>query len=377
MPDFIDQIWIDNRALDFPLTKSIVQKCADIPRETIRDEEAVRRFQKLTLTRGKKILYLTLQKGEMVKPCPGTSPPYLCCKYTVVNQTTHCPMDCTYCILQEYLDTPVILIHVNLSDIFGQIDALLKKQPKRFFRIGTGELTDSLALDRLTELSKHFIGYFSNQKNTLLELKTKTDNISNLLILPHKNTVISWSLNPQKIVDQEEFLSASLAERLKAARKCMEAGYFLGFHFDPILHVSDWEGLYRDLIDRLFAHVDGSRIAWISLGSLRYPPSLMEIIQERFPKSRIIYEEMIKGLDGKMRYPRPMRIEMYGKIYRWLKEKHPDLFIYFCMESPDVWDKVTGMHPESNEELDFWFARSIWQEFPELEMIQPQREFYF
>ncbi len=376
MIDFIKHIWIDHRALDYPLTKDILEKGSEIRQEIIEDEEAFRRFQKLTLSRGKKILYLTLQRGEMVKPCPGTSLPYLCCKYTVINQTTHCPMDCTYCILQEYLDTPVIVIYVNLPDIFGQIDALLKNQPKRFFRIGTGELTDSLALDHLTKLSKHLIRYFSTQKNALLELKTKTDNISKLLTLPHKNTVISWSLNPQEIADQEEFLSASIGERLTAARKCMEAGYFLGFHFDPILHVSNWEGLYRNLIDRLFSCVDGSRIIWISLGSLRYPPSLMETMQERFPKSRIIYEEMIKGLDGKMRYPKPMRIEMYKKIVQWLNEKDPDLFIYFCMESSDVWDKVTGAYPESNEELDFWFARNIWHKFPELEMIQPQREHY-
>ena len=58
MTDFIDQIWIDNRALDFPLTRSITEKCVDIPRETIRDDETIQRFQKLTLTRGKKILYL-------------------------------------------------------------------------------------------------------------------------------------------------------------------------------------------------------------------------------------------------------------------------------------------------------------------------------
>jgi spore photoproduct lyase len=376
MVDFIKHIWIDPRALDYPLTKTILEKGSEIPQETIGNEEAIRRFQKLTLTRGKKILYLTLQKGEMVKPCPGTSPPYLCCKYTVINQTTHCPMDCTYCILQEYLDTPVISVYVNLPDIFGQIDNLLKNQPRRFFRIGTGELTDSLALDHLTKLSKHFIGYISNQKNALLELKTKTADIENLIGLPHRNTVISWSLNPQQIIKQEEFLSAQLDERLQAARKCMEERYLLGFHFDPILDVSNWEQLYRNLIDRLFAHVDGSRIVWISLGSLRYPSSLTEKIQKRFPKSRIVYEEMIKGLDGKMRYPKPLRIEIYGKIYRWLKEKYPDLFIYFCMESPDVWDKVTGSHPESNEELDFWFAQSLRQRFPELNSDEPERANY-
>lgn len=369
----IHQIWINRKVLNNPLTRRILQNGSDMPCELIEDKEVEERLQTLSLSRGKKILYLTLQKGEMVKPCPGTSSPYLCCKYTVINQLNQCPMDCTYCILQEYLDSPVITLYTNLSDIFKQIDKLTEDRPRRFFRFGTGEMTDSLALDHLTGLSIDYINYVSNKKNMLFELKTKTNHIKNLLDLHPKNTVVSWSLNPQSVIDKEEFLSAALLGRLQSAQKCMKAGYLIGFHFDPILHVPNWESLYRELVHQLFTYVNGSKIIWISLGSLRYPPHLMEIIQKRFPKSRIIYEELIRGLDGKMRYPKPMRIEMYKKIVQWLKEKDPELFIYFCMEPPDVWDKVMGIHPDSNNELDFWFARSIWNRFSELEMIEPEK----
>ena len=372
----LEKIYVDESVIDEELTRRVLERSPGTPYDVVRDETIGERVSRVSLSRGKRILHITRQRGEMVKPCPGTLPPYICCRYTVINQMTQCPMDCTYCILQSYLDGPLITLNVNTSDIFGSIDRLLSDQPNRFFRFGTGELTDSLALDDLTGISKDFARFFSTRRNSLLELKTKTDRVDELMDSPAKNVVVSWSLNPQKVVDVEELGSAGVVDRLRAARRCQERGFLLGFHFDPILWVEDWESLYADLIQQIFSYVDGKRIVWISLGSLRFPPRLKEIVQRRFPKSRIVYEEMVRGLDGKMRYPKPLRVEMYRKIYGWLKQGAQDLFIYLCMESPEVWDRVTGTHPGSNEELDFWFAKSLWERFPELDMDEPDREAY-
>ena len=376
MDFLIEKIIVDEKVVNDKLTQRILRNFPQIPSEIVTEETLNAQANRFSFTEGKRILAVTKQEGEMVKPCPGTLPPYICCQYTVINQTTQCPMDCAYCILQAYLKNPFITIYTNLADIFQSIDKLLEIQPWRFFRFGTGELSDSLALDSLTSLSRDYAKFFSTKRNTLIEFKTKTDSIELLLDSPTKNVVVSWSLNPQIVADREEALSANIKDRLKAARKCQDKGFLIGFHFDPILWVPDWESLYHELIQELFSWVDGSGIVWISMGSLRYPPILKEIVQERFPRSKIVYEEMIRGLDGKMRYPRPLRVEMYKKIYGWLKEKAPDLFIYFCMESPVVWDQVMGTHPNSNNELDFWFARSLRERFPSLNMDTPQYERY-
>ncbi len=55
-------------------------------------------------------------------------------------------MDCTYCILQDYLDPSPVTIHSNTDDMFSELDEALSSS-RRVFRIGTGELTDSLAID--------------------------------------------------------------------------------------------------------------------------------------------------------------------------------------------------------------------------------------
>lgn len=376
MAILLKQIYIDERVIDNPMTRRVVEMTPGIPHKIVNDEDIEDQTRGISLTRGKRILYLTSQKGDMVKPCPGTLPPYLCCQYTIINQMTQCPMDCTYCVLQDYLDRPVISLNTNLSQIFDSIDKHLAERPDRFYRFGTGELSDSLVFDDIVGLSQEYARFFSAKTSALIEFKTKTDNIAQLLQVPTRNVVVSWSINPQKIVKAEEFYSASLKERLRAAQRCMDKGFLLGFHFDPILWVHDWESIYREVIQEIFSYVEGSRIAWVSLGTLRFPPSLKRIVQSRFPKSRIVYQEMVQGLDGKKRYPKPIRVEMYRKIMSWLKEKDEDLFIYFCMESPEVWDRVMGTHPESNGELDYWFARSLYRRFPELGMEEPQLEMY-
>ncbi|MBN2028869.1 hypothetical protein JW824_01360 [bacterium] len=376
MKPFLEKIFIDENVTHDKLTQSILEKCKGIPCKIVKKDELESVLSPISLSQGKRILLITEQKGGLVKPCPGTLPPYLCCRYTVINQMMQCPVDCTYCILQCVIDQPTISLYINLPDIFKSVDRLLSEQRGRLFRFGTGESTDSLALDDVTGISSPLIQYFSQKRNTLIEFKTKTTCIDRLLESFDPHVVVSWSLNPQTIAGTEELHADRVVDRLRAAQQCQEKGFLLGFHFDPILHVDHWESLYRELIQKIFSYIDGSRIAWISLGSLRYPPILKGIIQKRFPKSRIVYEEMIRGLDGKMRYPKPLRVEMYGKIYSWLKEQHDDLFIYFCMESSDVWDRVMGKHPENNEELDYWFAQSLWKRFPDLDMDEPKRSDY-
>src|SRR5262245_27670162 len=95
----------------------------------------------------KRKLYLTRHKGEFFKKCPG-SDGQVCCNYFVINFASNCPMDCSYCYLQEYLaDNSFLRIFSNVDDLLSEADELLSKHRRFFFRIGTGEITDSLALD--------------------------------------------------------------------------------------------------------------------------------------------------------------------------------------------------------------------------------------
>jgi hypothetical protein len=46
-------------------------------------------------------------------------------------------------------------------------------------------------------------------------------------------------------------------------------------------------------------------------------------------------------------------------MVKWLKEVHPDLFIYLCMESKEVWEKVFGRAPENSFHLNQMFEERV------------------
>jgi len=309
------------------------------------------------ISESKKRLLIKNHKGKIVKKCPGTKG-LICCNYYIATFAENCPFDCSYCFLQSYINTPFTTIYVNFDEFVEQLHTMLAENPQYKFRIGTGEFTDSIGLDNVLDINKRLISVFKDKNNALLELKTKSADIRNLLNEKHNGrTVISWSLNPQNIIDTEELGCASLEERINAAAECQNAGYKTGFHFDPVIHYEGWEKDYYDVIHTLSEKIDPTRIAWISLGTFRYFPSLKPVIKDRFPGSKIIYGEHVPCADGKFRYVKPIRVDIYSKMLQWLREYGNDIFIYLCMETRDVWEKVFGWSPLCNLHLNELFDK--------------------
>ncbi len=347
---FIKHIYVAEEIVDLGYTQEILQR-AKLPITILpagQNPAGLDGTCSSLLGKGKQHLLLCRNKGTFFKPCPGTAE-YRCCGYHVLNIGMNCPIDCVYCILQAYLNQPWITAFVNLDDLFDEIEKALRDTPNSFFRIGTGEFTDSLALERITGISEKLVSFIADQENAILELKTKSGQIETLSNIDHRGkTILSWSLNSPVIMKKEEIRSASLVERLEAAARAAQWGYGLSFHFDPIIYHPHWREGYQETIDLLFRKVPRDAIVWISLGALRYLPSLKPISIERFRHSSIFHQEFITGLDGKSRYFRSLREEMYSHIYRLLRQRTADdTCIYFCMESDEIWQKVCGYVPES------------------------------
>jgi spore photoproduct lyase len=87
------------------------------------------------------------------------------------------------------------------------------------------------------------------------------------------------------------------------------------------------------------------------MGCLRFMPLLKPIIRKRHPSSCTLRGEFITGVDGKLRYFKPVRIEMYRFMRNLLSEWHGDAGLYLCMESEDVWEESMGWSPGNSEEL--------------------------
>jgi len=212
-------------------------------------------------------------------------------------------------------------------------------------RIGTGEFSDSLMLDHITEYSLPIVDFFKAHPEVRFEFKTKSKNIDNLLKIRHSgNIVVAWSLNPQRIIDENEIFSPSLEGRISSAKRCVEAGYKVAFHFDPVVYFKGWEKEYKRLITRLFASIKPRDIAWISIGTLRFNPKVKQTIEMRFPENKILDEELVRGFDNKLRYPYGIRYKIYKSMLEMLFKHSRKLPVYLCMEDASMWTKCKVKH---------------------------------
>lgn len=303
----------------------------------------------LTFEQAKRTIVLRPNRGEFLKPCPCT-PGHTCCGYRFLNIATNCPMDCTYCILQDYLGPQPVVIHSNTDNMLEELDRKLS-DTSRIFRVGTGELTDSLAIDELTSYSKELVPFFASRANTIFELKTKTASIDNLIGLEHgRRTVTGWSVNPHEIARKEENGAVPVEQRIQAALRCQDAGYYLAFHFDPLIDYPGWRRGYTELVKMLTSSgIDIGNVAWISLGCVRFVPEMREILAERFPGSTVRTGQFVKGRDGKLRYFKPIRVDMYRTVAKAIRAVWPEAPLYLCMESSDVWKASLGYAPGNAE----------------------------
>jgi spore photoproduct lyase len=311
-------------------------------------------------TLGKRVLMLKRHKGSWLKGCPGTSG-HVCCNLFIVNPGEGCPLDCTYCYLQSYLkNNPSLKLYTNTYDLLDELGTTFSKEPGRLFRVGTGELIDSLVWDDVTDSTLELVPFFARFKNAVLELKSKDDYVENLVHLKneHKgNTVVSWSVNAKSVSQIDEKSTATLAERLYAAKRVVDAGYRVGFHFDPVVHFEGWEDEYRDTVRAIFSEIPKEQVAWVSISSLRYKTELQDMMKARFPESDLPYGEQFLARDSKLRYIQPIRFKLIRFMWNELKQISDSMPIYMCMESAAAWKGVTGGTPVAGEELREIFSR--------------------
>ena len=111
-------------------------------------------------------------KGSLVRDCPGTRN-HTCCGYKTIDLVEGCVLSCSYCILRGYLNAPHIKVHDDVPYILAQVEAAIDAENVHVLRFGTGELGDSLALEREFGLHRPLIQFFGQKKQALLELKSK------------------------------------------------------------------------------------------------------------------------------------------------------------------------------------------------------------
>ncbi len=283
-----------------------------------------------------------ISDGSIIKrfdktPIPIKTTDVVCPHFLELKWATGCPFDCSWCYLKGTLRFLPQKAKPRVKD-YEKIESHLKA----FFSItahpaeilNTGELADSLMSENSGKpFSKFIISLFKTQSKHKVLFLTKSTNVKNLLeMYPHKQVIVSFTLNAKKVAEKWENGAPNTQERIEAAKKIQEAGYETRIRIDPIIPVPNWDKIYRELIDRIFEKFRPERI---TIGSLR---GLQSTINGSKDKSWLKYLSETSNWGKKVEFK--LRYDMYIMLVDYLHERYHYDKIALCKETKAMWQKL-------------------------------------
>jgi spore photoproduct lyase len=303
-----------------------------------------------TLESGRyRILSSDRKRGRLgLGRCPVASERTRCCNLLTLDAVENCGFGCSYCSIQSFYHDD----EIHFDSGFGSKLRALELDPQRTYHIGTGQSSDSLMWGNRFGVLDALADFARRHPNVILELKTKSKNVSYLLKnrVP-RNLICTWSLNPQSVIENEEHRTAGLEERLRAARRVADRGILVGFHLHPMVHYADWRTDYADLLGRVEKRFDPTEVAMVSFGTLTFTKSVIRRIRNRGLTTRVLQMPLTES-DGKLSYPDEIKLQLFSHAYRSLSAWHGRVFFYLCMESHRLWHAVLGKDYSSNQVLE-------------------------
>lgn len=280
--------------------------------------------------------------------CPVESEKTVCCNLKTIDAVENCVFGCSYCTIQTFYRDETVFDD-NLSAKLSAIEL----NPNKRYHIGTGQSSDSLAWGNKNNNLTDLCTFAENNPNIMLEFKTKSHNIRFFLEedIP-ANIVCSWSLNPQIIIDNEEHFTASLEERIGAARKVADKGVKVAFHFHPIIYYENWRADYTAIATRLMETFSPEEVLFISFGSVTFIKPVLKKIRKRGLPTKITQMELVTDPHGKMTYPDNIKIDKFRTMYHAFKPWRERVFFYLCMEKASLWEESFGYVFKNNDQFE-------------------------
>lgn len=274
------------------------------------------------------------RKSKFVRLFDKTPPRVICPHFYILAHANGCPYDCSYCYLQLTFRGKVEpVIFQNVDDLTLEVRQFLERPEPSV--LNAGELSDGLALDHVSDLSRLLVPAFAAQDRHKLLFLTKSDNVGQLLELEHNGqTVVSFSVNAPAVAETYEKAAAPVKKRIAAAREVKETGYPVRFRIDPIIPVAGWRDTYEELVERLL----DVRPERVTLGTLRYFPNVKSFARKLGRDISVFdYATERSVEDGRFRVHLDERLRVYSTLIERIAGRVP---VGLCKETKRCWDAV-------------------------------------
>ncbi len=324
-------LYIEQRIAEHPLTQSICQRFSTLPRIPIERYGEVfnRKAQDFRLQKQHPALILAQKhQGQVLKTPPG---------YGFGNQHSYyfshmlnCIYDCRYCFLQGMYRSAHNVLFVNFEDFATEISRLTQHHIDTKSYYYSGYDCDSLALEPISGFTKYFLPIFAEQKNAVLELRTKSTQIRHFLHQqPLSNVVIAYSFLPEALSKQFEHKVSDTARRIAALQKLQAAGWSIALRFEPLIYHTHYQQNYQALFERVFSAIDTSKLHSVSTGLFRMPEIYFKNLLKLYPKESLLAANL-DSRQGMVSYPTNQEQALFGFCESEILKHVPTGVYYRC-----------------------------------------------
>ena len=246
------------------------------------------------------------------------------------SQMLNCIYDCEYCFLQGKHMSAHYLLFINYEDFFIEIEKKIKQNRFEKSYFFSGYDCDSLAFDGITGFVESFLPIFESNKNGILEIRTKSVKIQNILkYKPIDNCIIAFSFTPENISKLIEHKVPSVKKRIDSMKKLAEMGWKIGLRFDPIIQACNFAKIYETLFKNIASNIPKENIHSISFGMMRFPKKMFKKMIKEYPNKKIISLNF-KNNNGIYSYSKEVQKKLENIVIKKLKKYMKDVPIYNC-----------------------------------------------
>jgi len=323
-------IYIEKEVFNHPRTERIVKQLK--PKNIIECEHYKEVFnpkaQNFRIQKQNPALILAKKNGTRVFPSPegfgigGQQNFYF-------SHMLNCLYDCRYCFLQGMYSSANYVMFVNYEDFMEDIKSIADKatSPVYFF---SGYDCDSLAYEPVTHFVKEFLPFFQPLNNAILELRTKSTNIKELINhAAFDHGVVAFSFTPDEISREVEHKVPAIDKRLRAMQALSEKGWPIGLRLDPLIYHPEFKEIYKNLIESIFSHIKAELIHSVSVGPMRFPDNMYQKIVKLYPQDPLLSHPLYR--QGKVfSYQQELEQAMKQWVYENLKQHVNQALLFEC-----------------------------------------------
>jgi len=222
----------------------------------------------------------------------------------------NCIYDCRYCFLQGMYQSAHQLLFVNYEDFGAQIEQTAAQHAGQQVWFYSGYDCDSLANEPMTRFTDYFIPLIASIDNAWLELRTKSTQIRSMLKLqPVSHVVTAFSFSDHFSHGKLEHGVPTIARRIDAMRRLIDAGWAVGLRFDPVVYHQHYQDAFIKLLDEIFSVIDAQKLHSVSLGSFRLTRDHFRKLTRLYPEEPL-FAQNLELNNGIISYPLAREHEM-------------------------------------------------------------------